>query len=84
MEEFVGETTTKFVALWKRLDLSYDVWAATTDPLHKSCVQQILQSLRPGGNLQGDLPRVLQRPPGTISHGQGAAERRNIWVGVGR
>ena len=69
VEEFVGETTTKFVALWKRLDLSYDVWAATTDPLHKSCVQQILQSLPTGGNLQGDLPRVLQRPPGTISHG---------------
>ena len=44
--EFVKGITQKFVALWKQLDVQYDAWAATTDPLHKKCVQEILQRLR--------------------------------------
>ena len=32
-------------ALWEKLDVRYDCWAATTDPLHKRCVQGILQRL---------------------------------------
>ncbi|HEY5812291.1 MAG TPA: methionine--tRNA ligase [Terrimicrobiaceae bacterium] len=51
VEKFVVETTAKFVALWRRLELSYDSWAATTDPLHKACVQKILQSLYDKGEL---------------------------------
>ena len=51
VEEFVVQTTEKFVALWKRLDLSYDAWAATTSPLHKSCVRKILQALYEKGEL---------------------------------
>ena len=44
-QQFVDEITAKFVALWGKLDVRYDGWAATTDPLHKSCVQGILQRL---------------------------------------
>ena len=44
--EFVKGITQKFVDLWEKLDVCYDAWAATTDPLHKKCVQEILQRLR--------------------------------------
>ncbi|HET7238157.1 MAG TPA: class I tRNA ligase family protein, partial [Terrimicrobiaceae bacterium] len=30
VEKFVTETTDKFLALWRKLDLNYDAWAATT------------------------------------------------------
>ena len=43
--QFVKDITQKFVDLWERLDVRYDRWAATTDPLHKKCVQGILQRL---------------------------------------
>jgi methionyl-tRNA synthetase len=43
--EFVKGVTQKFIDLWKKLDVKYDRWAATTDPLHKKCVQEILQRL---------------------------------------
>jgi len=43
--EFVKGVTQKFVDLWEKLDVRYDRWAATTDPLHKKCVQGILQRL---------------------------------------
>ena len=44
-QEFVDGITSKFTALWKKLDVQYDGWAATTDSLHKTCVQKILQRL---------------------------------------
>ena len=44
-EQFVKDITQKFVDLWEKLDVRYDRWAATTDPLHKKCVQGILQRL---------------------------------------
>jgi methionyl-tRNA synthetase len=43
--EFVKETTQKFVNLWKKLDVKYDEWAATTDDLHKKNVRANLQNL---------------------------------------
>src|SRR4029450_9275070 len=43
--EFVKVVTQEFVDLWKKLDVKYDRWAATTDPLHKKCVQGMLQRL---------------------------------------
>src|SRR2546423_182466 len=43
--EFVRDVTQKFVDLWKKLDVKYDAWAATTDPLHQRVVQGILQRL---------------------------------------
>ena len=44
-QEFVDGITRKFVALWEKLEVKYDRWAATTDPLHKNCVRAILQKL---------------------------------------
>ena len=44
-QEFVDEITAKFRALWEKLEIRYDGWAATTEPLHKKCVQGMLQRL---------------------------------------
>ncbi len=44
-QEFVDGVTQKFVALWDKLDVRYDAWAATTDAQHKDCVRAILQRL---------------------------------------
>ena len=44
-QQFVDEITKKFVALWKKLEVDYSEWAATTDPLHKECVRANLQKL---------------------------------------
>src|SRR6266480_2028641 len=44
-QQFVDVITRKFVALWKKLDVRYDGWAATTDERHKQCVRAILQRL---------------------------------------
>ena len=44
-QQFVDEITAKFIALWEKLEVRYDIWAATTDPLHKKCVQGMLQRL---------------------------------------
>jgi methionyl-tRNA synthetase len=42
---FVEDITSRFIALWEKLDISYDAWAATTGDIHKHCVQGILQRL---------------------------------------
>src|ERR1041384_4319622 len=52
--EFVKETTQKFVDLWKKLDVKYDRWAATTDPLHKKVMQGMLQRLFDAGEIYRD------------------------------
>ena len=44
-QEYVDGITKKFSALWEKLDVKYDAWAATTDPLHKECVRANLQML---------------------------------------
>lgn len=44
-EEFVAGLTARFRALWEKLDISNDAWAATTEPVHKRCVQAMLQLL---------------------------------------
>ncbi len=44
-QEFVDGITAKFLALWDKLDVRYDGWAATTAPLHKECVRANLQML---------------------------------------
>ena len=44
-QEYVDGITKKFAALWEKLDVKYDGWAATTDPLHKECVRANLQKL---------------------------------------
>lgn len=50
-QEYADEVTKKFIALWERLGISYDGWAATTDPRHEQCVQRILTDLRDKGCL---------------------------------
>src|SRR5438445_2603982 len=49
--EFVAGVTEQFIALWDKLDVRYDAWAATTDPLHKKCVQGMLQRLHDQGKI---------------------------------
>jgi methionyl-tRNA synthetase len=53
-QQFVDELTAKFIALWKKLEVRYDVWAATTDPVHKKCVQGMLQRLFDEGKIYKD------------------------------
>lgn len=49
--EFAAEVTKKFIALWEKLGVNYDGWAATTDPLHQRVVQKILQHLYDKGDI---------------------------------
>jgi methionyl-tRNA synthetase len=44
-QQFVDQVTAKFVALWKKLEVEYSDWAATTDAKHKECVRANLQML---------------------------------------
>src|ERR1044072_2469713 len=44
-DQFVAGVTEQFIALWDKLDVRYDAWAATTDPLHKKCVQGMFTRL---------------------------------------
>lgn len=53
-QQFVDEITAKFIALWEKLEVHYDGWAATTDPLHKRCVQGMLQRLYDDGQIYKD------------------------------
>jgi methionyl-tRNA synthetase len=50
-QEYADQVTAKFVAVWKKLDVQYDGWAATTDAAHKACVQTLLQRLHDEGQL---------------------------------
>jgi methionyl-tRNA synthetase len=53
-QQFVDEITAKFIALWEKLEVRYDIWAATTDPVHKKCVQGMLQRLFSEGKIYKD------------------------------
>ena len=44
-QAFVDGITGQFRALWEKLEVRYDGWAATTDERHKQCVRAILQRL---------------------------------------
>ncbi len=44
-QQFVDGVTAKFVALWKKLDIDYTEWAATTEERHKKNVRINLQIL---------------------------------------
>lgn len=50
-QEYVDGITGKFTALWERLEVHYDGWAATTDPRHVAIVQSLLQQLHDSGQL---------------------------------
>ncbi len=53
-QQFVDELTARFIALWEKLEIRYDGWAATTDPLHKRCVQGMLQRVHDQGEVFKD------------------------------
>lgn len=53
-QQFVDEITAKFIALWEKLDVRYDRWAATTEQVHKDCVQGMLQRLYDEGKIYKD------------------------------
>ncbi|MGV3661188.1 MAG: methionine--tRNA ligase [Prosthecobacter sp.] len=50
-QEFVDGVTQHFLALWEKLNVRYDGWAATTDDKHKRVVQAMLQKLHDCGQL---------------------------------
>lgn len=50
-EQYVATVTGRFTALWEKIGIRYDGWAATTDPRHKRCVQDILTNLKEKGEL---------------------------------
>lgn len=50
-QEFADRVTEKFLELWRRLGISNDGWAATTDERHKKTVRKILQRLHDQGLL---------------------------------
>ncbi len=52
--QFVAVVTQKFIDLWKKLEVQYDGWAATIEPLHKAVVQGILQRLFDEGLIYKD------------------------------
>ena len=53
-QQFVDRITAQFKDLWEKLEVRYDLWAATTDPLHKKCVQGMLQRLYDEGQIYKD------------------------------
>src|SRR6266850_4588853 len=53
-QQFVDDITAQFIALWRKLEVRYDGWAATTEPLHKKCVRGILQRLYDEGQIYKD------------------------------
>jgi methionyl-tRNA synthetase len=50
-QAFVDGITGLFTALWEKLNVRYDGWAATTDARHKRVVQAVLQKLHDDGQL---------------------------------
>ncbi|MCE9520005.1 MAG: class I tRNA ligase family protein, partial [Verrucomicrobia bacterium] len=50
-QDFVSGITEKFVALWDKINVRYNGWAATTDDKHKRVVQALLQELLDRGQL---------------------------------
>ncbi|MFV0414785.1 MAG: class I tRNA ligase family protein [Chthoniobacterales bacterium] len=48
-QEFADRVTKHFTDLWKTLGLSYDEWAATSNPRHRRVVQKILDVLYEAG-----------------------------------
>ena len=49
--EFVAGVTEHFLDLWKRLEVHYDGWAATLEPVHQRVVQSMLQELYDSGQI---------------------------------
>ena len=63
-QEFVDTITAKFVALWDKLDVRYDGWAATTAPRHKDSVRAILQRLWDDKGADGQSKWIYKKSEG--------------------
>src|SRR6266567_7711095 len=61
---FVDGITAKFLALWKKLGVEYDGWAATTDDRHKNCVRAILQRLWDEKGADGQSKWIYKKSEG--------------------
>jgi len=48
---FVQGLASSFTDLWQRLGITYDAWAATTEPRHTGCVKNILHDLHGKGDI---------------------------------
>jgi methionyl-tRNA synthetase len=44
-QQFVDDVAERFLAMWKRLGISYDQFIRTTDPRHKAGVQALLERI---------------------------------------
>ncbi|MCL2670581.1 MAG: methionine--tRNA ligase [Clostridiales bacterium] len=53
-QEYVDHIVDGFVSLWKLMDVSYDGFIRTTDPLHVACVQRIFKQLYEQGDIYKD------------------------------
>ncbi|MEI9893389.1 MAG: methionine--tRNA ligase [Chthoniobacter sp.] len=63
-QKFVDGITAKFVALWEKLNVRYDGWAATTAPSHKDCVRAILQRLWDDQGADGQSQWIYRKSEG--------------------
>jgi methionyl-tRNA synthetase len=63
-QQFVDGITAKFIALWKKLGVEYDEWAATTDARHKDCVRAILQRLWDDKDTDGQSKWIYKKSEG--------------------
>jgi methionyl-tRNA synthetase len=63
-QQFVDGITAKFLALWKKLGVEYDGWAATTDTKHKQCVRAILQRLWDDKGADGQSKWIYKKSEG--------------------
>ncbi len=50
-QTFAEAITAQFLALWEKMDIRFDGWAATTHRLHQRTVQYVLQRLHDAGQL---------------------------------
>ncbi len=44
-QQFVDEVAAKFLAMWRRLDISYDQFMRTTDPAHRKGVRALIKRI---------------------------------------
>jgi methionyl-tRNA synthetase len=54
-QEFTDEISPKFADAWRRLDISHDDFIRTTEPRHRTGVQQLLQACYDAGDLELDV-----------------------------
>lgn len=51
VKDFVDSIVVSFKDLWSKLDVSYDYFVRTTDPIHKKTVQHVIKKIYDQGDL---------------------------------